>query len=377
MVDGVKKIIALVFLLFLFVPMIQQRYKFLSEDLPLYGAYNNTNDTSCSPETWLSGVYQERTQGYLNENFGFRNYLVRLNSQIDFSVYGSHKLLDVFKGKKDYMFNSSFFNSYSGRSYRGNKYADSVFKTIQHLNNWLVARNKKLLVCFAPCKESFYTEYLPDSCLPYIKQENYYNYYKRKLKETNIPFLDYNTYFLNLKKKAPYPLFAEGAVHWTVYGTYIALDTLLKRVSAEINRKTYLIKLSSYEVTDTARFTDDDIFRTMNLLKPIDSRKLAYPKVEYINGKDDCYKPKVLIVGDSYYSCLNETWVPVSVFSKESYYLYYYVLAKPYDGNKKDIYIKDMNVKKELDNTDLVILFYNIGRLDDFPNGCSSMIEDK
>jgi len=375
--SGIKKIIALVFLLVLFTPMIQQRFKFSQEDLPLYGAYNNTKDTVFNSETWLSGVYQERTQGYLNENFGFRNFLVRLNSQIDFSVYGSHKLLDVFKGKNDYMFNSSFFNSYSGRSYRGDRYADSVFKTIQQLNDWLVARNKKLLVCFAPCKESFYTEHLPDTCLPFIKQENYYNFYKKRIQESNIPLLDYNTYFLKLKRKLPYPLFTQGAVHWTTYGTYLALDTLLKRVSGEINRKMNLINITSVELSDTPRFSDDDIFKTMNLLKKLNSEKLAYPRIKMLNFEDSCYKPKALIVGDSYYSCLNDTWLPLHVFSKESYYMYYYVLAKPYDGNKKDEYIKDMNVYKELEGTDIVILFYNIGRLDEFPNSSPSMIHQK
>lgn len=372
-----KKILVVLFLLVLFLPVIQKQFKFLPEDLPLYGAYNNARDTSLNLGTWLTGIYQERAQGYLNENFGFRNFLVRFNSQIDFSVYGSHKLLDVFKGKNDYMFNSSFFNSYSGRSYKGNKYADSIFNTVKKLNDWLVARNKKLLVCFAPCKESFYTEYLPDSCLPFIKQENYYNFYRKKLRENNIPLLDYNTYFLSLKKKSPYPLFTQGAVHWTNYGTYLALDTLVKRISGEINKKMYLINITSVELSDTPRFTDDDIYETMNLLKKLNSEKLAYPTIKINNAADSCYKPKVLIVGDSYYSCLNDTWLPLHIFSKESYFMYYYILAKPYDGNKKDEYIKDMNVYKELEGTDIVILFYNIGRLDEFPNGSPSIINEQ
>lgn len=374
MAKGLKKIIALVFLVVLFVPMMQQRFKFFKESAPLYGAYNNATDTVFTKDTWVAGIFQEKKQSYLNEHFGFRDFLVRLNSQIDFSVFDSHKLLDVFKGKNNYMFNSSFFNSYSGRSYRGERYADSIIETVKNLNTWLVARNKKLLVCFAPCKESFYTEYLPDSCLRYIKPESYYQSYKRKLKANNIPLLDYNTYFLKMKSESPYPLFTQGAVHWTTYGTYLALDTLIKRVAFEINKKMDVLKINSVELSDTPRYNDDDIYRTMNLLKKLNSEKLAYPKAEILTTKFSCYKPKAIIVGDSYYSCLNDTWLPLYIFSKDSYFMYYYVLAKPYDGAKKDVYIKDMDVFKELENTDIVILFYNIGRLDDFPNGSTTMI---
>lgn len=377
MVKALKFILIGVFVMFLFVPITQQFITIYTNDQELEGAYIAGTDTCLNSSTWHSRIYQDKKEGFLNENFGFRNLLVKLNNQIDYSVFEDNNLPDIFRGKNGYLFNSSFFNSFSGRSYNGDRYADSVFNTVKTLNDYLVARNKKLLVCFAPCKESYYTEFLPDTCLPFIKKQSYYSYYKQKLIANNIPLLDYNSYFLSLKKNIPHPLFAKGAVHWTTYGTYIALDTLLERISFELHKKTYQIRIKSVQISDTARANDDDITRTMNLLYKVKSEKLAYPEVEYVNSKDSCYTPKVVIVGDSYFSCLNETWIPLSFFSKESYFLYYYIRSIPYDSRKQDLLVKELNMQKELENTDIVILFYTIGRLTDFPNGCSSMINAK
>lgn len=363
------------FILFLFTPMIQSQFSVFNYNAELFGAFVPPTDTSFSYSTWKSGVYQSKKENYLNENFGFRNLLVKIHNQIDYAIYQDINLLDVFKGKNDYLFNSSFFNTYSGRNFKGTNYADSVFNEVKQLNDWLVSRNKKLLICIAPCKESYYSEYLPDSCISELKKENYYSYYKQKLQSNHIPLLDYNDYFLKLKPDSPYPLFTHGAVHWTTYGTYIALDTLLKRISYEINKKTYQIGIKSVSLSDTAKFSDDDITKTMNLLFKVKTEKLAYPVSEYVNIKDSCYMPKVIIVGDSYYSTLNNTWIPVTLFSKESYFLYYYIRSIPYDSKKEDLLVKYINMKKELENTDIVILFYNIGRLSDFPNGSTSMIK--
>ncbi len=369
------KILLLIIVLFvLSVSAIQQQFKIFPENFPLYGSFNTAKDTTLTFENWFSREYQDKKEGYLNETFGFRNFLVKLNNQIDFSVYEYINVGDVFKGKNNYLYSRKFFNNYAGRTYRGNGRVDSVFNDLKKLNDWLMVRNKKLLVCFTPSKESFYPEFLPDSCLPYIRKENYYSMYRQKLIKSNIPFLDFNAYFQKIKREAPYPLFTQGAVHWTTYGAYLALDTLLRRTSFEINKKINLIAFKSYQLSDTAREADDDISKAMNLLKNVNSQKLAYPVIDYVYNQDSCYKPKALIIGDSFFYGLNNTWIPLSVFSKESYFLYYFQLAISYEPQKKDSKVSDMDFVKELENTDIIILFFTVGNLDNFPYSTARMI---
>ncbi len=369
-----KAILLLLILIILLAPMMQRLLKLFPDNYVLHGYFVQTKDTTLSYTNWFSGIFQTAKEKGVNERFGFRNLLVRLNNQINFSVYKEFNVVNVFKGKNDYLFSSDFFNSYSGIGYKGNRYADSVFTGLQNLNDFLISKNKKLLICFTPCKESFYPEFLPDSCLPQIKKENYYSSYKQKIISSHIPFLDYNNYYQKIKVTSPYSLFTQGAVHWTRYGAYKALDTLLKRVSFEINKKINLFRFKSFLLSDSAMYFDDDISRAMNLLKKVNSEKLAYPEVEYIYPMDSCYKPKVLIIGDSFFYGLNNTWIPLAFFSKESYFLYYFRQALSYDNDKKEIPVSDLNISRELENTDIVILFFSIGTLNGFPYGATSMI---
>jgi len=373
----IVKVLTLVFVcLVLCFPMIQSTFKIFPENYDLHGSFAISKDTVLNSDTWFEKVYQEKQESYLNENFGFRNFLVRLNNQMDFSFYDDFHVNDVFMGKNDYLFSYGFYRGYSGKSFKGDHYTDSIFQKIEELNERLVKKNKKLLVCFTPCKESFMPEYLPDTCYKKIGEKSYYNNYRKKLSASKIPFLDYNNYFQQIKKTAPHPLFTQGAVHWTTYGAYLALDSLLKRVSAEINKKVNLIRFKSIQLSDSPKYSDDDISEAMNLLRNVNSEKLAYPEVDYVYSNDSCYKPKVLIIGDSFYYGLNNTWIPMQFFSKESYFLYYFKSAIPYDTKKSDIPIADFNLTKELENTDMVILFFSIGTLHGFPYGATDMINN-
>jgi hypothetical protein len=357
-------------------PLVQQLHPIISKEKPLDGYFEASKDTLLKRDTWFSRVYQERKENYLNENFGFRAFLVRLNNQVNFSLFDEIKVQRIIKGKRNYLFTSDFLQSYSGRSFVGNEaHADSVFTAVQKLNEQLAAMNKKLLVCIAPCKESFYPEYLPDSCQGNLSKSTYYNYYRSKFLASNIPFLDFNDYFLKMKPNAKYPLFTQGALHWTIYGAALAMDSLFKRVRFEIGKNMNLVKITSVELSDHPRKDDEDEGRSMNLLKRLNSEELAYPVIESIYSQDSCYRPKVLIIGDSFFYQINNTWIPMGVFSNESYFMYYFRTAISYAG-KPDQDVSKMNMAMELENTDIVILFYNIGNMSGFPFGATKMVQN-
>lgn len=372
------KILLLVFIVIvLFIPLLQQEFKVLKVNEVLYGSFEKKRDTMLSVSNWFNRAFQEKKEDFVNENFGFRTTLLKLNNELNFSFYGDIVVGDVFKGKNNYLFSHRFYANYSGRNFNGEAYADSVFETIEKLTTWLEQKNVKLLICFTPCKESFCPEYLPDTCITQLREQSFYKYYRKRIINSKIPLLDYQDHFQNLKRNSKYPLFTQGAVHWTEYGATLALDTLLKRVAFETKKKVNGIRVKSVELSDTSRGNDDDISKAMNLLRNINSEKLAYPAIEYLFNQDSCYKPKVLLVGDSFYYGLNNTWIPGRLFSNESYFLYYFYLAIPYNSEKKDVSVPELDFNSELENTDFVILFFSLGNLDKFPYNVSGMMDEK
>ncbi|MCE3226053.1 MAG: sugar O-acetyltransferase precursor [Bacteroidetes bacterium] len=360
----------------IFIPLLEQKFGIFDRTDILYGSYEIKKDTVLTPENWFNRRYQQKKEDFVNENFGFRNFLVKLNNEIEFSFYKDLHVNDVFLGKNNYLYGNTFYQNYTGRTFK-QKYADSVFKTITQLNESLKAKNVKLLVCFAPCKESFYPEFLPDTNLAQVKDVNFYTYYQKKLKVAGVPLLDYDSYFRKLKPTAEHPLFTQGAVHWTTYGAYIALDTLLRRVAFETGKKVNTFHIKDIELSDTARLGDDDITKAMNLLRRVNTEKLAYPTIEYEHNNDSCEKPKVMIIGDSFFYGLNNTWIPGKVFSKETYFLYYFKTANPFDPSKKGGPVEELDLNEELKNTDIVILFFSTGHLDGLPYGADKLTKLK
>jgi hypothetical protein len=115
----------------------------------------------------------------------------------------------------------------------------------------------------------------------------------------------------------------------------------------------------------------------MNLLRRVNTEKLAYPTIEYEHNNDSCEKPKVMIIGDSFFYGLNNTWIPGKVFSKETYFLYYFKTANPFDPSKKGGPVEELDLNEELKNTDIVILFFSTGHLDGLPYGADKLTKLK
>lgn len=371
-----SKILLLVCILFvLFVPILQQNLKISLEQEVLHGYYQPARDTTLNLKNWFERLYQDKMDAYSNENFGFRKLLVKLDNQINYSVNGYVRVSELISAKNNYLFDRKFLNEFTGRSYRGKAHIDSVVTELSRFNDSLKVNGKKLLICFAPCKESFYSEYLPDSILIPKDLTSNYTELKKGFIEKDIALLDYNVLFKQMKDTCTHPLFNQGGLHWTTYGSYLAVDTFFKRVFYETKMRGSSLRFKSIEISETARYTDDDIVKTMNIYQNINSGKLAYPTVEFVLSPDSCEKPKVIVVGDSFYYGLNDTWLPLSAFSQESYFIYYFREVRPYDSKKNGIQLKDIDFKKELKNTDLVVLFFSIGNLNQFPYGAANMIK--
>lgn len=375
MKKGIKIFYVVLILFVMCIPMLQQIFKLSVSGDVLYGYFQPVKDTVLTSSTWFSKEYQEKTDAWLNENFGFRKLLVRTSNQIDFYFNWEIKAYDIFKGRNNFLFNRKFYNEYSGNDFKGEAHIDSVVAELKVLDQWLTKRNKKLLMCFAPCKESYFPEYLPESYLLKMKNKSNYSVYKKKFEEEKIAILDLNEHFVRNKNKAEHVIFNEGAIHWTIYGASLALDTLLHRMAFETGKKINQIKFPFVELSETARSSDDDILKAMNIFSEVNTQVFAYPYIEYVYSQDSCYKPKVMIVGDSFFYGLFNTWIPLTYFSKESYFLYYFKQAFPFDNKKDGIRIEDLKFREELENTDVVILFFSIGNLSEFPFGATKMAE--
>lgn len=315
----IKQILLAGVLVLLLLPLFQQHVK-LFNSKPLHGSQVPAEKTWFSLDAWWSGYYQETYSAWYNENFGFRPELVRVHNQIAFSLYDQAKANGVIIGKENYLYELNYIKAYTGEDYVGTSLLRDMTDKLKLIQDSLAARNVTLLVCLAPGKASFYPEYIPDEFGKGADTTNY-KVFAQLLQQNNINHIDYNKWFMQMKGKTPYLLYPRTGIHWSRYGTTLAMDSLISYVEHKRNVDLPDIIWEQTILSDSLRSPDEDISLAMNLLWPIKGDPLGYPVYEF---EDTTGKSKVsmMTISDSFFWSMFDIGLAPSSFSEISFYYY-------------------------------------------------------
>ncbi len=327
-VDKILRIGIMIVILFAFVSLFLQDYFKYFKERPLIGAYSKTSITVLTTDDWFDGVYQKNLSNYLNENFAFRPLIVRLQNQIDYTLFSKINTSVVFEGKDNYLFRLGSKNYHA--DYRGRAYFVEQVRKYQYIQSCLKALNKTITFVIAPGKHSVLPEYLPDTHIyePDRDSSNY-NVLVKLFHEEEINYLDLNKYYLELKDTVAYPLFAKSGIHWTRQASAYALDTIADYLEW-LNMENYPDLIIRKPEIEKPEVCDIDIYRTMNIFQACDEVDLYSCNfaVDTIYDK----KPKVLVVSDSFYDAPFQARIPKILFHQDSEYWYYNKRAKMNTG---------------------------------------------
>jgi hypothetical protein len=346
--------IAFVLIIFLVImPAIQLIFQPFKEK-PLNGAFNLTEKPSLTIDKWNSGDFQRQAESYLKDNSGFRNFMVRLQNQLDFTFFRQANAEGAVIGKNKQLYEYDYIRSWLAIDYPGDSFIEKKLQRTKYVQEYL-KREKgiDLVVVFEPGKASFYPEYLPSK---YTRKKNgpsTYDRYRQKALELNIDFIDLHQYFLQLKTNSEYPLYPRYGTHWSIYGMRFAADSLLNLVESRRGITLTEARADSMNISSDPWDTDDDVLKTMNLLFPPKGEKLAYPVYSFDTAHPG-KKPMVLVIADSYYWNIFNTRIPKYIFANEAFW-YFNTLVYP-DHYLKPTYTKDLNFQQEVEKQQVIFL---------------------
>ncbi|MBL4704077.1 MAG: hypothetical protein JKY54_06125, partial [Flavobacteriales bacterium] len=120
---------------------------------------------------------------------------------------------------------------------------------------------------------------------------------------------------------------------------------------------------------------DKDIEEVMNLLFALDSQSFAYPRFKFEPGIDTIKKPKVIVIGDSFYWAINNTYVPAKLFSETSQFWYYFKKSLPNSAGSS-VPMSKIDIVEELKSADAIIMIVGSENINDFPFGFASFLEN-
>jgi len=335
-----------ILLCLLFLPLFEITTGFIKVK-KLDGAYENKDTLpTFSVKNWLNGTYQFQKEKTVNDSFGFRNIYVRINNQVDYSLFNLPHANEIVGGQDGYLFETHYIDGYYGNDFLGTVSINRTIEKLKFINDTLAKLNKTLLLVITPSKALFYPEYLPDDPYTLRDSTNYYTYL-RLLDKSPLHYIDFNNYFIANKYTSKYPLEPKNGIHWSMYGAAIAGDSLIKYI--ETVRHIHMPKAiwkNTIVRSDTGY--DNDVETTMNLLFNLKSPLMAYPNIEFENDITKT-KPNVMTVGDSYYWQLLSSYNIGHCFSPDSKFWYYFF--KP-DHSR----LSRSEVKDEINKNDLIMI---------------------
>lgn len=346
---NIKKLLLLLILVLLITPHFQAKFDIV-EIAPLKGditepvkAYFNFND-------WFSGTYQEQKEKYLNETFGFRNFLVRLNNQIAFSLFKQARADGVVVGKNNYLYEESYIKTYYGTDYIGYDSIANRMQRLKYIHDTLSKLDKNIILVFAVGKGSFYPEYFPNK---YITKKKTTNYETRLelAQQLGISHIDFNNLFIENKNRSQYPLYPQYGIHWSYYGMCLAADSIIRYIENARNIDMPNLYWDQIEIAQPKK-GDYDIADGMNLLVKLKTFDMAYPDIKFQSDSAKI-KPTVLVISDSFYWGMYNMGI-TSAFSNSHFWFYNKQIYPDNDNTPTETSIFDL--KDEIDKHDVIII---------------------
>ncbi|MCW3103492.1 MAG: sugar O-acetyltransferase precursor [Bacteroidetes bacterium] len=359
----------LLFLL-LWIPLLQQLTGIFKETR-LKGAYVESVMPKFSADSLKTFGYQKQFEKYQNEHFGLRPLFVKLKNTLEYLLFGELSVTDNVLGKNGLIFSRGSIGRTLGIYYNGREQNEATAEKIRFMKEALERRGSHVIVLMAPSKEMVFPEYLPDSYLGQAKPANDYSDLVRSLNRAGVPLLDFCTYFRKMKDTSSIQLFTKTGFHWSVYAASLAEDSLLHFIRPYVKGPMLEYRRVGAEWSDTARLSDADFEDPQNLFISLQQDRYLYPKLEMVKGTAGRKRPKVIIIGDSFFWQIKDQKRLKTIFSPDSKYWYYFASTSFPLNDDAGVPLRNINIIEELETADIVLLSGSMGTFDHFPFGVS------
>ena len=187
--------------------------------------------------------------------------------------------------------------------------------------------------------------------------------------KNGINYLDMCSWFEQIKDTVSYPLFPKTGTHWSNVASMHVADTLIRYMEWLSGKNMPNIEVGAMYPSEPIR-PDNDLEKIMNLVGPIKPNQNYYAKVDIVPDST-AQRLKLISIGDSYFWNFSYTLPMDSLFSSHPYWYYFSTVYFDPEHNN----VKQLNLVKEVDSADLVMIILTSNHLYNFNQGFLSSME--
>lgn len=202
--------------------------------------YEN-RELAMRPEFSLNSydTYSGEYNDYFNDHLPFRNYLITLNSMIDYFVFDSYRSERAIVGKDNWFFYTDVndgdpISCYQGTNLLSEEELQAIADNCIAQRDFLAEQGKELVIFIAPNKERVYYENMPEE---YGLPAN--DYMALQVVEylqdhTDIRVIYPYEELMEAKSVLSQNIYYKTDTHWNYVGGYIGAVALLREMGIEI-----------------------------------------------------------------------------------------------------------------------------------------------
>ncbi len=302
---------------------------------------------------WFDGRLQGQAAVWANVSFGFRSWLVRLNDELAFRLFGRVKADSLLVGRDGYLYATASVDAFEGRDFAGEEVLAARLGSLVRLQAALQARGRTLLVVLVPGKARTLPQHLPPArSRPGLRTNR--AWLTARAPQAGLNLLDLEPRFQQWSREAPWPLYGPHGFHWTVYAAHLAGDAVAREIERLRGERLPRMWIERLELSDRPRSSDADALAGMNLLFRWPSPLLAYPRARYEDT--GATRPDVLAVADSFWWLFVNEGIARGLFGRTQLWFYYDELHTP---DAPVVRREDVDLARVLERQDVVVLMAN------------------
>ncbi len=294
----VKKGLFILVFTVLLLPWLQQNVFFIDCG-SMRGYFTEAPEATLSVKNWFKDSLQIQETNYVNDHFGLRQYSLRLNGQIDYTLFQKMDYSGAVLGSDNYLYYANYIEAYYGLDYVGYDPLYDQARKLKALQDTFAKMGKLIVAVYAPCKAWFYPEHIPMQWRSSKVRPNNYKTCVRIGDSLGVKQIDLNRWYLSLKDTSKEVLYPKWGIHWSNYGSILAMDTIVRYIEQAQHIHMPHPTWTKVVHTTEGRDPDNDIGNTLNLLLPPKTDIFCYPEVHF-NTDQPVTKPNLIFIGDSY-----------------------------------------------------------------------------
>lgn len=330
-----KKYIS-IFLLLFFVELLYPLYgSLIDENITLSGVTSTATIQPFSIHSVMDGSYQSSLNSWVENNFPGRKALIKLRSQLLFSLGKESPNNNVIIGKDNYLFESGYILTELGISRATEpEYFQNLLNKLERLDQILKENGKELYLFITPSKAHFFRDKIPDlylKCAQIISEPNDYTQFLEYLQKTDLHYFDSRSYIESLQgEDIGAPTYYPTGTHWSSSYGYRAAKAFSEYISDK--GKWPLAKIEITESPcESPVWPDADLYQSLNLIA-------APNHVQYyqnvITVIEEGEHPNVFVRGGSFLSQSINGLIQAGLFGKDVHFENNYYFLDRYSKTK-------------------------------------------